>query len=126
MVHDEAGYRSFAFQSNGTLIGKPPRVFSYWWSGRSCSECEWYSKQFEPIAQCECCRRFRREGPTGVDTRYDCRKVSKDWQPSPKLCVGCWNRLRAVRRRLRELDGIRLEIDRIVRTRRESARATTG
>lgn len=127
MAHDGAGYRSDAFYRNGTLVGTPPRSFPYygWWhASKSCSECEWHSKQFTKVRQCEICRRTRWEGATGVDSRWDCRiDFPREWTPAPVMCVSCWNRFRPVRRALRELKDIERAIDRAARERREVQRA---
>lgn len=126
MAHDGAGYRSAAFYRNGTLVGTPPRSFSYygWYRDHSrCSECAENSKKFTKVRQCEICGRIRWEGVTGVDYRSDCRKDSPtEWLPSPMLCVSCWNKFRRVRTALRELRDIERAIDRAARERRESLR----
>lgn len=127
MAHNGAGYRSAAFYGNGTLIGTPPRSFPYYgWSrqSQSCDECEWHSKQFTKVLQCEICKRTRWEGPTGVYPRWDCRRdLPGEWRPAPVMCVSCWNRFRPVRRALRELNDIERAIARAARERREAQRA---
>lgn len=121
MAHNETAYLSLAFQSNGTLIGEPPRVFPFFRFSDQCSDCEWRAKKFTPIVQCDCCGRFRWEGTTGVEMRYDCRK--RDFWPWPKLCVSCWNRIRGVRKAMRELDSLTRQIERAAKARRIEANA---
>lgn len=98
----------------GLVAGRVPRSL-WWWDEGICNDCQEHNKQSSTVAQCERCKKFKKESSVGVFQRWDCRDHKDYEMKAPTLCVACWNQERVIWNRWRDAEETRAVLNRFKR-----------